>query len=122
MLLLRLVLVFCWTGLGAADGNVEIYFDFYLDINLQQSNGDCCRPAAGACLKSCANYFEVCYRPVNTTELFLTCQTTGVLLTAPDPVFTSAHSLSFTLNQTLGNGIRNPISLFFKGSWPVSEF
>ena len=101
---------------------MEIYFDFYLDINLQQSNGDCCRPAAGACLKSCANYFEVCYRPVNTTELFLTCQTTGVLLTAPDPVFTSAHSLSFTLNQTLGNGIRNPISLFFKGSWPVSEF
>ena len=101
---------------------MQIYFDSYFDGNVKQSNGDCCRPAVGVCLESCGNYFEVCYRPVNTTELFLTCQTTGVLLTAPDPVFTSLSSITFTLNQTLGNGVRNPISLFFRGSWPVSEF
>ena len=102
---------------------MEIYFDYYLDGNLKQSNRNCCRPPVGCiCFESCDNYFEVCYRPVNTTELFLTCQTTGVLLTAPDPEFASLSSVTFTLNQTLGNGVRNPISLFFKGSWPVREF
>ena len=101
---------------------MEIYFGFYFDGNLEQSNGDCCHPAVGVCMESCDNYFEVCYQPVNTTELFLTCQTTGLLFTELDPVFTSLHTMNFTLNQMLGNGVRNPISCFFKGSWPVSEF
>ena len=103
---------------------MEIYLEYYLDFSLEQSNGDCCRPPvnANSCTMTCDNYFEVCYRPDNTTELFLTCQTTGVLLAASDTKYLGAHSLNFTLNQTLGNGVRNPVSLFFKGAWPVSEF
>ena len=97
---------------------MEIYFDYYLDFTLKQSNGDCCHPpvAASPCTttQACDNYFEVCYRPVNTTELFLTCQTTGVLFTAPDPVPAVLFTIYFTLNQMLGNGVRNPISLFLK--------
>ena len=97
---------------------MEIYFDYYLDFTLKHSNGDCCHSlvAASPCIttQACDNNFEVCYRLGITTELFLTCQTTGVLLTAPDPVPTVLLTIYFTLNQTLGNGVRNLICLFLK--------
>ena len=102
-----------------ADGSLQVLFVQYVDItpNLL-ANGTCCVPAN--CATNCGNYFELCYKAINTSGSCLSSLTTGVHLTEP-AVGGIGYVRNFSIGDSLGNGLTNPVSLSFFGAWLVSD-
>ena len=97
------------------NGVVQVRLEKYYDISLRLLNGSCCHVD---CKAACGNYFEICLREYNMSNSCTNWVQTDVLLTSPQ---TSGIGHQLNFSDDLGNGVENPLSLPFNGSWQVRQ-
>ena len=108
-----------------ADYTFEARLESYQNpTHSMEPGGDCCDGMAaqsGACTDPCDNTFIFCIQESNSTVGNLALPDACPFLLHDSRVFQNNDDITFSVNEDLGGGVRNPLTFSRSGTWPVSQ-